>query len=320
MTQTRKPQAFDLEVPQSKTAIVETEDVFADDTPSLPEAPVQRSWLWRAFLSLGSALFLLVLGNALYGFVEDLAARSPWLGYAGLALVALFLLLLLGLALREVFALRRFARVDALRDAADDALQSDDQASAKQVLTKLQQHFANDASAAAARNAMQTLDREVMDAVDRLKAAERAFLSDRDEKAIALVLKAAKRVSVVTAISPRAWVDILFVLAQSVRLVREIASLYGARPGGFAAIRLYRRVFTHLAITGGVAMTDSVLSQLVGAGLAARISAKLGEGLLNGVLTARVGLAAQEVCRPLPFHAVPQARLADLVSQLLKGG
>ena len=32
-----------------------------------------------------------------------------------------------------------------------------------------------------------------------------------------------------------------------------------------------------------------------------RVSSKLGEGAFNGALTARLGVAALSVCRPLPF-------------------
>src|SRR3712207_6930775 len=43
---------------------------------------------------------------------------------------------------------------------------------------------------------------------------------------------------------------------------------------------------------------DSLVQQALGLGVAARISAKLGEGVLNGLMTARFGLAALNVCRP----------------------
>ncbi len=83
-------------------------------------------------------------------------------------------------------------------------------------------------------------------------------------------------------------------------------------------MRLFRRVIGHLAVTGGVALTDGVLSQIVGAGLAARLSAKLGEGILNGVLTARIGLAAAELCRPLPYLALEPPRLSDIAAGLMR--
>jgi len=39
--------------------------------------------------------------------------------------------------------------------------------------------------------------------------------------------------------------------------------------------------------------------------------------VLNGLLTARLGLAAIEVARPLPFSALPRPLLADLAGDLI---
>jgi putative membrane protein len=44
----------------------------------------------------------------------------------------------------------------------------------------------------------------------------------------------------------------------------------------------------------------------------------LGEGILNGLLTARLGLAAIDVIRPLPFTALPRPSLTDLAKDLLR--
>ena len=63
-------------------------------------------------------------------------------------------------------------------------------------------------------------------------------------------------------------------------------------------------VLAHLAVTGSIAVGDSFVQQIVGHGLAARLSAKLGEGVVNGMMTARIGIAAMETARPLPFSAV----------------
>jgi hypothetical protein len=63
--------------------------------------------------------------------------------------------------------------------------------------------------------------------------------------------------------------------------------------------------------------STAVIQQLVGQGLAARLSARLGEGVLNGLMTARFGLAALSVCRPLPFVEAQPPTLADVASGLL---
>jgi putative membrane protein len=135
-----------------------------------------------------------------------------------------------------------------------------------------------------------------------------------------LVAAAGKRVSIVTAISPRAAIDMVFVLINALRLIRQLAVLYGGRPGALGVIKLLRQVISHLAVTGGVGVTDGVLQQVVGHGLAARLSARLSEGMIYGLLTARLGLLAMDVVRPLPFEALPRPALNELAGSLLRPG
>ena len=87
----------------------------------------------------------------------------------------------------------------------------------------------------------------------------------------------------------------------------------GAFPGSFNPITI-----AHLAVTGGMAASDSLIQQMLGHGVAAKVSARLGEGVLNGLLTARLGLAAIEVSRPLPFVALAKPSIGDLVGDLLR--
>ncbi len=83
-----------------------------------------------------------------------------------------------------------------------------------------------------------------------------------------------------------------------------------------APFRLARDVLAHLAVTGSIAAGDSLVQQLVGHGLAARLSAKLGEGVVNGMMTVRIGIAAMETARPLPFNAVKRPGVSDFLSAL----
>jgi putative membrane protein len=83
-------------------------------------------------------------------------------------------------------------------------------------------------------------------------------------------------------------------------------------------VRLVRLIIAHLTVTGGLAAGDSLIQQVLGHGVAAKLSARLGEGVLNGLLTARLGLAAIEVARPLPFAALPKPALSDIAGDLLR--
>ena len=86
----------------------------------------------------------------------------------------------------------------------------------------------------------------------------------------------------------------------------------------FGFLKLLRSIASHIAITGGMAAGDSLLQQVVGHGIAAKLSARLGEGVLNGLLTARVGLSAMAVCRPLPFAAKRAPGVGDVAPFLFK--
>ena len=159
---------------------------------------------------------------------------------------------------------------------------------------------------------------DIIDGGDLVRLAERELMAPLDAEARRLVSAAASRVSLVTAVSPRAAIDMIFVLVNTLTLIRRLAVLYGGRPGTLGVIRLLRQTVSHLAVTGGVAVSDSIVQQVIGHGVAARLSAKLGEGVLNGLLTARLGLLAIEQTRPLPFSALPRPALNDIAGGLIR--
>ena len=243
---------------------------------------------------------------------------APALGWIGLALAGLALLAMLALATRELRAIGRQRRIAELHIACAQAHDADDGVAARGVLQHLATLYAARPETARARRLVKELSGEIVDGRDLLDIAERNLMQPLDDAARREIAVAAKRVSVVTAISPRALVDVIFVAAQAVRLIRRIAEIYGGRPGLLGFLKLARSVGAHLTITGGMAIGDSLVQQVVGHGIASRLSARLGEGVLNGMLTARIGLSALAVCRPMPFAALPQPGVSDVAPFLFK--
>lgn len=328
----RAPRAFRLDStdnrPADEDAARETPlgpDAVLVEEPDRPydEAPVpapargwRAPWVGLLLSALGGlAALWIVLG--IERMVSELLVSAPALGWIALALAAVALLAFLAVIVRELRGVFRERRIEALHRRAVAARESNDEKAAAAVVDSLLSIYAARPETARARAAIAAIEPDaVIDAGDRLAIAERELLGPLDRAARTVVANSAKHVSLVTAVSPRAIVDVAFVIYASARMVRRIAALYGGRPGFFGFLRLSGNVLSHLAVTGGIAVGDDIIQQVLGLGLAARLSAKLGEGVLNGLLTVRVGLAAIEVCRPLPFTAVEPPRFTDIAAGL----
>ena len=209
-------------------------------------------------------------------------------------------------------ALLRQRRIAELHADLARAHAEDDRPLARLAVTRLMALYEARPETAHARAEVGRASGEIIDGRDLVEIAERALVKPLDALARAEVAAAAKRVSLVTALSPRAVLDVIFVAAQVIRLTRRIAEIYGGRPGLLGFVKLARSISAHLVVTGGMAVGDTVLQGLVGHGIAAKLSARMGEGMLNGILTARVGLSALAVCRPAPFHAVKPPGVNDV--------
>ncbi|MBP31027.1 TIGR01620 family protein [Methylobacterium sp.] len=304
--------------PQARIVDEPFEIVDAADGVAVPVAPRSRSPWGTLFLSAVGGLVSLGVGLSVERMIADLFQAAPWLGWVALALLGLAALALLAIVVRELAGLRRERKIERLRQSALDALATRDHTGAQAVVQALSTFYADRDTLSAGRARIDAAADAILDVDDRIGVAEHELLAGLDRQARNAIATTAKQVSAVTALSPRAIVDVAFVVFAAVRLLRRIAAIYGGRPGFLGFLRLWRAALAHLTVTGGMAVGESVMQQVLGLGIAARVSAKLGEGVLNGLMTARFGLAALNVCRPLPFVREAPPRLADVAGELLR--
>lgn len=313
----RAPRAF---APMAARDVPQTIDPIVDDDPGLETAPVAApkpgSLFARLTWATGGLLVSLALGLAADRLIRDLFGTSEALGWVGLAILAVFVVALAAVLAREILSLTRLRTLELLRRRAAQVLLSDKREAGKAILAELNEIYSARADLARAREHLDRNARDIFDGSEIVKLCERTLMAPLDARARALTAAAARRVALVTTVSPRALVDIAFVIYESIRLGGDIARLYGARPGVFGTWRLLGAILTHLAVTGGLVLTDGVVEQLVGQGLAAKLSARLGEGIVNGLMTVRVGIAAMRVVRPLPFETQRQPMVKDFMAEL----
>ncbi len=282
-------------------------------------ASAKPSRLSRLAWALAGALLTAAIAAATYDFVLRWVERAPIIGWVLTALAAAFVVVLLIIAYRELRALMRLSRIDDLRRDAIRARETQDLESARDVVDKLFDLYEKRKDLDWGRDRLERLENDQMDAASLLDVAESTLLSPLDQMAEREVEAAARQVATVTALVPLALADVTTALTANLRMIRRIAEVYGGRTGTFGGWRLTRLVMTHLVATGAVAVGDDMLEPVLGGSLLGKLSRRFGEGLVNGALTARVGVAAMEVCRPLAFAEDERPRARDLVKSALTG-
>ncbi|NTJ42250.1 TIGR01620 family protein [Agrobacterium larrymoorei] len=314
----RPPQSFDTDVsmtPDDDDPFLGPEDV---DAAPLPVAQPGKHRFSFAKLAAGAFGVLLSLAFGLWAdqLIRDLFTRADWLGYTASIALIVAIFGVLAVVTREAIGIMRLNAVQSLKTDAEAAALAKRPSAARAVIMRLTAVLSHRAETAKGRAALEDTVNDVIDGPHLIELAERELLGPLDRQARALILNSSKRVSVVTAVSPRAIVDLAYVLFEVTRLVRAMAELYGGRPGTLGMIRLLRDVVAHLAVTGSIAVGDGLAQQVLGHGLASRLSARLGEGVINGLMTARIGIAAMDLCRPLPFRALKRPGISDFMSDL----
>lgn len=272
-------------------------------------------WFWRLFAaSVGFAVSLWA-----WDWVTGLLTRNTLLGGIALALVTALVAVALALAVRELAAFARLRRIDRLQSRAGMALDKDDLGEAREVGAAILRLYGHRPELDWQRARFSERQAETFDADALLTLAEVDLLAPLDKAATREIEVSARQVAMATALVPLALADVVVALTANLRMIRRVAEIYGGQSGTLGSIRLARMVMTHLVATGAVAIGDDMIGSVAGGGLLSKLSRRFGEGVINGALTARVGLAAMELCRPLPFIAARKPTVSGISSRALAG-
>lgn len=328
----RAPQAFlvHTDVQAKPTKPRRAPEVVFDSVPdnaalvtvpqtAVPSVPRRFRWATILLSSL-SALVTLWAGLAIMELVESFFARSPVLGWIVLSVAVLAGVAALAIIVREIYGLLRLTRIEGLQEKAARAINLDEQSSAIETVAELQAIYGNRPDSRWGLDQLMQHKHDILDPRDRVKLAESLLVTPLDIEAHRIIARRARRVTLLTTVTPAAALDILFVASQNLGMIRELATLYGGKPSTLATLKMARMVVTHLAVTGGLALSDNLIQHLVGKGLLGRLSARFGEGAVNGILTSRIGLAARDVCRPIPHDSTSRETLSGLLREVLTFG
>jgi putative membrane protein len=277
----------------------------------------RRPWL-RLFFGAGAVLLVGWLGLEAYDFVLGLVARSPILGVGFAVVLALVALGAIGALGRELADLRRLERAEQLRLTGERLIASEVHGQADAYVEQLERLYRGrtDLAEPLARFRRQTSD--ALNDGERLRLFARTVLAPVDRQARRLVTRGARDIGALTALSPLGLLDSAIVLWRTLTMLRAIAQLYGVRPGPAASIRLLRRTLAHVLAAGVGELVSDAAVETAGASLLSVISTRIGQGAVHGLLAARLGLAALQICRPLPFVEGELPSMKQLPAELFE--
>ena len=282
-----------------------------------PDEPRRRPWL-KLLLGAGAALGLGVVGLDAYDYAAGLFERSVWLGGGFSLLLALVATGAVGVVGRELFSLRRLAKVDDLRIAGERLMTSDAHGQAEDFLRKVERLYRDRGELDQPIWNFHDKASDALNDRERLKLFAETVFAPIDRAAYQIVKSSGRDIGVLTALTPIGALDSLIVLVRTVTMMRSIAKLYGVRPGFTATIRLAKRGVRNIVIAGLGELVSHAAVETAGASLLKMLSARAGQGAVNGLLAARIGLSVMQICRPIPFAEDELPSLKSLRAEIFK--
>lgn len=278
-----------------------------DDEPELADRPparvVERAthkprlgrWLLLSLLLLAAAIAIESTLLIVESFEQHWLLGSLWAG--GLALA---LLLLVVFMVKEVVLLRRLKkrwRRQQHQPSADHLLQELKHPDLAHVWEQIEQPY--------------------WSAEERQERFEKDVLSRIDQQAQRIISKRAAESAALVALSPSSVADMLLLLWRNHRMMADIAACYGVELGYWSRIGLWRQILTNIAYAGISELAVDIGTQWLSAELMTKLSARAGQGLGAGLLTARLGFQVINLTRPLPFTHVKRPGYARLQKDIL---
>ncbi|MYI71418.1 MAG: DUF697 domain-containing protein [Synechococcus sp. SB0673_bin_10] len=277
------------------------------------------------FLVLLAATVLFLCGISLWDTLNGLWERSAVLGMSGLVLTGLLVLVITAVAIQEWQAMQRINTLEEIRQQAERSLASSDNVGdldlAIKAINRLVVIYSSrdDTREKAQRLVEEEKRDESLDPSRLITRAETEILKGLDDRADKVIRDAALRIAMGTAFTPWPLADVLLVFLSSMQMFRRIAQIYGSRPGVVASWTLSRKVLAQLVVAGALSESGRFIDAMVSKSSLPCLTRPIGEGITNASLLARSGVAAMELCRPLPFHGRPSITVFDLIMKELLG-
>ncbi|WP_448547919.1 YcjF family protein [Thalassotalea fusca] len=269
-------------------------------------------WLWRLIAVLLPVLLAVELVQFfITGFESSPIITSIY------AIVFTSILALAGrFGFKEYLGLRQLKRSTKLREMIAIAIDKKQSEEAVKLCDKIHARLPCDLTVEY-ENKWQKSAKQELSAEEIIALYDQQVLTSVDKKALDVIAKHATESVVLVAVSPVAIIDMALIFWRNVKMLDELAHLYGIHLSYWSRIRLIKQVFVNMAYAGASELIADVGLEMIGADILGKVSARFAQGMGAGMLTARLGLKAMHECRPLAFTG-NKPKLTDVRKAIVK--
>lgn len=305
---------------------LETEKTL--DTPDSIVGDVQEQLLTGPELAIKPLRFL---GKAFSGLLLLVLVLVCW-QTAGLGLflyqlhwslallfsaVLLVLTVVVGKALVEFFLYQRdFRKIAELQEQANQFRDQRATTLKAQWVSQLQKLYHGKPQQAMLEQSLSVMP-DYSDDSEVLTHLDAHFLQKLDQQALARISQHSQQVALMVALSPFAAIDMLLSVWRSVRMLDEICQIYGVRPSLPARAHLLRLILEQMTLAGATELLSDQLADFTSNRLLGVVSSQVASGVGVGIYSARIGLRAMALCRPIPFADDQKPGIGRLARNIL---
>jgi putative membrane protein len=276
----------------------------------------RQRWPMKLALAGLAVAFCGWLGVDLYLWIAAAFNFSAWLGWTAAAAAGLGIAAASAMIVHEVRSYLALKNVETNQQRLSLHRENMHTAGVREAIREVIAEIPRDRESAAAIEAFQRKVQPHHSPVQQIELLSETVMIPLDRRAEAIVRRASARAFGITAISPTAVTDVLFFVACSVRMVREIAASYGHRPTALNTAHLLRRLVVEAGKLGVVDFAGVALTQHIGGAVVERLAASTAESMYAAQRIARLGLVTMGLCRPIPFQ---RTELPGILSSLIGG-
>ncbi|WP_339388393.1 TIGR01620 family protein [Vibrio caribbeanicus] len=212
---------------------------------------------------------------------------------------------------REWLKLRKLRQHMSIQEQGVQIASSDSIGSGKKFCQNLASQAGIDVNSASYQRWIQALthshnDREILELYDTM------VVSEQDKIAVRTVSKFSTESAALIAISPLAIADMFLVAWRSIKMLDSLADIYGVELGYWSRVKLFKAVLFNMAMAGVSDLAVDASIDLLSMDLAGKVSTRAAQGFGVGILTARLGIRAMDLLRPLKWQDGHEVKLSSI--------